>query len=116
MSPLVDSERQQLSNENPINLVLSFITGKSRWNAVMSCAVLRNSGHVFQQIPDIHPAVRDVMMNQTFNIISLQFPEFETMDWIAWFEVKLIPILPSFNEVMLTIATSNVNCTNYQVM
>ncbi|XP_029585184.1 uncharacterized protein LOC115172166 [Salmo trutta] len=69
-----------------------------------------------EEIPDIHPAVRDVMMNQTFNIISLQFPEFETMDWIAWFEVKLIPILPSFNEVMLTIATSNVNCTNYQVI
>nr|XP_046165620.1 uncharacterized protein LOC124002287 [Oncorhynchus gorbuscha] len=69
-----------------------------------------------EEIPDIHPAVRDVMMNQTFNIISLQFPEFETLDWIAWFEVKLIPILPSFNEVMLTIATSNVNCTNYQVI
>ncbi|XP_052341753.1 uncharacterized protein LOC118373719 [Oncorhynchus keta] len=71
---------------------------------------------VKEEIPDIHPAVRDVMMNQTFNIISLQFPEFETLDWIAWFEVKLIPILPSFNEVMLTIATSNVNCTNYQVI
>lgn len=116
MSPFVDSEGQQVSNEQPTNLLPSFITGKARWKAVMSCAVLRNSGHVFQQIPDIRPAVRDVMMNQTFNIISLQFPEFETLDWIAWFEVKLIPILPSFNEVMLTIATSNVNCTNYQVM
>ncbi|XP_045062049.1 uncharacterized protein LOC121539055 [Coregonus clupeaformis] len=69
-----------------------------------------------EEIPDIYPAVRDVMMNLTFNIISLQFPKFETLDWIAWFEVKLIPILPSFNEVMLTIATSNVTCTNYQVI
>ena len=75
------------------------------------------TSHVmFEQIPDIHPDVRDVVMNRTFVIISHRFPQFERPDWLAWFNVKLIPVLPSFNAVMLTSATSNVNCTNYHVM
>ncbi|XP_034153122.1 uncharacterized protein LOC105015949 [Esox lucius] len=69
-----------------------------------------------EMVVDILPVVRDEMMNQTFYIISPHFPQFEQVDWIAWFEVKLIPILPSFTEVMLTNATSYVNCTNYQVI
>ncbi|KAL0969376.1 hypothetical protein UPYG_G00226240, partial [Umbra pygmaea] len=69
-----------------------------------------------EQTLEIIPVVRDYMMNQTFTIISPHFPQFEKLDWIAWFEVKLTPILPSFTEGMLTIAISNVNCTNYQVI
>ncbi|XP_034153438.1 uncharacterized protein LOC109616646 [Esox lucius] len=69
-----------------------------------------------EMVVDILPVVRDEMMNQTFYIISPHFPQFEQVDWIAWFKVKLIPILPSFTEVMLTNATSYVNCTNYQVI
>ncbi|KAL0969375.1 hypothetical protein UPYG_G00226220 [Umbra pygmaea] len=69
-----------------------------------------------QKTLEIIPVVRDYMMNQTFTIISPDFPQFKTLDWIAWFEVKLTPILPSFTEGMLTIAISNVNCTNYQVI
>lgn len=71
---------------------------------------------MFDQVPDIHPAVRDVMMNRTFHIISGRFPQFERADWLAWFDVKLIPVLPSFNAVMLTSATLTVNCSNYKVM
>ena len=71
---------------------------------------------MFQQIPDIQPVVRDVVMNRTFVIISHRFPQFERADWWVWFHVKLVPVLPSFNAVMLTSATSKVNCTNYHVM
>ena len=75
------------------------------------------TSHVmFQQIPTIHPAVRDVVMNRTFVVISPRFPQFERANWSAWFDVKLIPFLPSFNAVMLTSAISKVNCTNYHVM
>ena len=71
---------------------------------------------MFQQIPAIDPAVRDIVMNRTFAVISPRFPGFERDDWSAWFDVKLIPVLPSFNAVMLTSATSEVNCTNYRLM
>lgn len=68
------------------------------------------------QIPDITPAVRDVMMNRTFVIIELKVQEFVAHDWEAWFTVKLIPILPSFTAEMLLKVTAGVNCTNYHVM
>lgn len=55
-------------------------------------------------------------MNRTFTIISIHFPQFKTPDWIGWFKVKLIPVLPSFTAEMLATATSNVNCTDYRVM
>lgn len=71
---------------------------------------------MFPQIPAVPAAVRDVVMNRTFAIISPRFPQFERADWLAWFDLKLIPFLPSFNAVMLTSATSDVNCTNYRVM
>ncbi|XP_058624516.1 uncharacterized protein LOC131535966 [Onychostoma macrolepis] len=68
------------------------------------------------QIPDITPAVRDVMMNRTFVIIELKFQQFVAHDWEVWFTVKLIPILPSFTAEMLLKVTAGVNCTNYHVI
>ncbi|XP_071402622.1 uncharacterized protein [Centroberyx affinis] len=68
------------------------------------------------EVPDIQPVVRDLVMNRTFTIISPHFPGFERQDWFAWFRVILIPVLPSFNPVMLKSATSNINCTNYHVV
>ena len=56
------------------------------------------------------------MMNLTFKIISVKFPQFETSDWIDWFEVKLTPVLASFTAEMLATAINNTNCTNYRVM
>ncbi|XP_036412854.1 uncharacterized protein LOC118797685 [Colossoma macropomum] len=69
-----------------------------------------------EQVADIIPAVRDVMMKRTFEIISIEFPQFETLDWIEWFEVKLNPVLPSFTAEMLVTTISNTDCTNYRVM
>ncbi|KAL7845119.1 hypothetical protein AOLI_G00233110, partial [Acnodon oligacanthus] len=69
-----------------------------------------------EQVPDIVPAVRDVMMNRTFEIISAEFPHFETLDWIEWFEVKLTPVLPSLTAEMLVTTIKNTNCTNYRVI
>ncbi|XP_031435319.1 uncharacterized protein LOC116223312 [Clupea harengus] len=71
---------------------------------------------VAPEIPDIAPPVRDLAMNRTFNIISVHFPQFEVSAWIAWFHVKLIPVLPSFTTEMLTQTTAQTNCTNYQVI
>ncbi|XP_049325519.1 uncharacterized protein LOC111196156 [Astyanax mexicanus] len=64
----------------------------------------------------IVPAVRDVMMNRTFQIISIKFPQFETSDWMEWFDLKLIPVLPSFTAEMLQITITNITCTDYQVI
>ncbi|XP_036413703.1 uncharacterized protein LOC118798378 [Colossoma macropomum] len=69
-----------------------------------------------QVVYDIIPAVRDVMMNRTFKIISIRFSQFETSDWIGWFKVNLISVLPSFTAEMLINATANINCTNYHVI
>ncbi|XP_036412844.1 uncharacterized protein LOC118797675 [Colossoma macropomum] len=69
-----------------------------------------------QKAPVINPAVRDVMMNRTFKIISMKFSQFQTYDWYDWFKVKLISLLPSFTAEMLTNATLGISCTNYQVI
>ncbi|XP_037399264.1 uncharacterized protein LOC119264717 [Pygocentrus nattereri] len=69
-----------------------------------------------QKIHDINPAVRDVMLNRTFTIISVKFSQFQTSDWMHWFKVNLITLLPSFTVEMLTKAMSGISCTNYQVI
>lgn len=71
---------------------------------------------MLRQVPDIRPAVRDVVMNRTFALISPHFQSFETHTWFAWFHGILVPVLPSFNSIMLKIATANISCINYHVM
>lgn len=83
---------------------------------VLSFGIIHNPGFVFLQVPDIPPAVRDVMMNRTFTIIDSKIRKFDTPDWVGWFTVKLIPILPSFTAEMLVTVTADINCTNYHVM
>ncbi|XP_056605313.1 uncharacterized protein LOC130421458 [Triplophysa dalaica] len=68
------------------------------------------------QALEIHPVVRDVMMNRTFSIISLHFSNFSYEDWVSWFTVKLVPFLPSLTKEMLERATLSVNCTGYHVI
>ncbi len=80
------------------------------------CVVFKSSHVVIWQVPDFPPAVRDLVMNRTFTIISPHFQRFEADDWSAWFLVKLVPVLPSFSPMMLKNATSNINCTNYRVV
>ncbi|KAI4888125.1 hypothetical protein NFI96_029568 [Prochilodus magdalenae] len=69
-----------------------------------------------EKVGEIVPAVRDVMMNRTFQIISMEFPQFDTSDWTDWFKVKLNPVLPSLTAEMLATAVYNTNCTNYRVI
>ncbi|KAF4117970.1 hypothetical protein G5714_000021 [Onychostoma macrolepis] len=65
---------------------------------------------------DINPVVRDIMMNRTFTIISLHFADFVTDDWVSWFTVKLVPLLPSLTAEMLQTATLNTVCNEYHVI
>ncbi|XP_025756950.1 uncharacterized protein LOC109195787 [Oreochromis niloticus] len=69
-----------------------------------------------EQIPDFQPVVRDRVMNRTFIIISPHFSSFTTKDFEIWFQVKLITILASFTPEMLKNTTTNISCTNYQVI
>lgn len=55
-------------------------------------------------------------MNRTFTVISLHFADFCIYDWVSWFTVKLIPVLPSLTAEMLQIVTLNTDCNAYQVM
>ncbi|KAK1784387.1 hypothetical protein P4O66_015896 [Electrophorus voltai] len=86
-------------------------TGDAFTNVDVFLTALTSQGTV-----NITPSVRDFMMNQTFKIISVHFPEFETSTWISWFTGNLIPLLPSITSEMLTITISNISCTNYEVM
>ncbi|RXN29929.1 putative threonine-rich GPI-anchored glyco isoform X2 [Labeo rohita] len=65
---------------------------------------------------DINPVVRDIMMNRTFTIISLQFADFLSYDWVSWFTVKLVPLLPSLTAEMLQTVTANTDCNAYHVI
>ncbi|XP_042571974.1 uncharacterized protein LOC109071419 [Cyprinus carpio] len=65
---------------------------------------------------DINPVVRDIMMNRTFTIISLHFADFLSHDWLSWFTVKLVPLLPSLTAEMLHTVTSNTDCNAYHVI
>ncbi|RXN29932.1 putative threonine-rich GPI-anchored glyco isoform X2 [Labeo rohita] len=65
---------------------------------------------------DINPVVRDIMMNRTFTIISLHFADFLSYDWVSWFTVKLVPLLPSLTAAMLQTVTANTDCNAYHVI
>ncbi|XP_043101619.1 uncharacterized protein LOC122349577 [Puntigrus tetrazona] len=65
---------------------------------------------------DVSPVVRDIMMNRTFTIISLHFADFGTEDWVSWFTVKLIHLLPSLTAEMLQTATLNTDCNEYHLI
>ena len=82
----------------------------------VNCGMFKCSPVTIWQVPDFKPVVRDRLMNSTFNIISPHFLHFTRADWILWFRVKLVPVLPSFSPTMLQNATSNLSCTNYHVV
>ncbi|XP_051560852.1 uncharacterized protein LOC127445100 isoform X6 [Myxocyprinus asiaticus] len=102
-----------LNNTNQINAVFDRL---EEGNAFKNVDEFLTALSAAPEIPDIIPDVRDVMMNRTFKIIQVRFQDFEAPDWVAWFTVKLIPILPSFTAEMLLTVTAEVNCTNYHVI
>ncbi|XP_028826994.1 uncharacterized protein LOC114785232 [Denticeps clupeoides] len=102
-----------LNDTNQIETVFQFLeNGDAFQNVDEFLTAVTNSS----ELPAISIAVRDIVMNLTFNIISTHFPTFDTADWEAWFKVKLVLVLPSFTAEMLTTTISNIGCTNYQVV
>ncbi|XP_028827815.1 uncharacterized protein LOC114785599 isoform X2 [Denticeps clupeoides] len=102
-----------LNDTNQIETVFQFLeNGDAFHNVDEFLTAVTNSS----ELPAISIAVRDIVMNLTFNIISTHFPTFDTADWEAWFKVKLVLVLPSFTAEMLTTTISNIGCTNYQVV
>ncbi|KAL1246815.1 hypothetical protein QQF64_034818 [Cirrhinus molitorella] len=65
---------------------------------------------------DINPVVRDIMMNRVFAIISPRFEDFGSQEWVSWFTVKLIPLLPSLTPEMLRTVTPKADCDAYHVI
>jgi hypothetical protein len=55
------------------------------------------------------------MMNRVFAVIGPHFEDFGSHDWVSWFTVKLIPLLPSLTPEMLQTATSYADCNAYHV-
>ncbi|XP_015231804.1 PREDICTED: uncharacterized protein LOC107085772 [Cyprinodon variegatus] len=49
-------------------------------------------------------------------IISPSFQVFTAVDFKAWFQVKLVPVLASFTPEMLRGVTTGTNCTNYRII
>ncbi|XP_041809840.1 uncharacterized protein LOC121618410 [Chelmon rostratus] len=96
----IDRVFEQLEEGNALENVNEFLTGLT----------------ADEQVPDLQPVVRDRVMNRTFTIIAPHFPSFTEDDWFLWFHLTLVPVLPSFNAMMLESATSNMSCTNYRVV
>ena len=71
---------------------------------------------LFPQRPEMAPAVRDLAMNRTFQVISRHFQQFGASDWTAWFGARLTAVLPSFTTEMLTLTLARANCINYRVV
>ncbi|KAG9274751.1 hypothetical protein AMEX_G11802, partial [Astyanax mexicanus] len=67
-------------------------------------------------ILNMSPEVRDIMMNRTFSIIKVKFPEFTDSDWRDWFNITLVPLLPSLTPEMLTAVIADLHCTTYQII
>ncbi|XP_028826975.1 uncharacterized protein LOC114785224 [Denticeps clupeoides] len=102
-----------LNDTNQIETVFQFLeNGDAFQNVDEFLTAVTNSS----ELPAISIAVRDIVMNLTFNIISTHFPTFDTADWEAWFKEKLVLVLPSFTAKMLTRTISNIGCTNYRVV
>ncbi|XP_051764956.1 uncharacterized protein LOC127520644 [Ctenopharyngodon idella] len=102
-----------LNNTNQISAVFNRL---QEGNAFENVEEFLTTLSAAPEVPDITPAVRDVMMNRTFTIIREEFRRFEAPDWVVWFTVKLIPILPSFTAEMLVTVAAEINCTNYHVI
>ncbi|KAK9954011.1 hypothetical protein ABG768_016122 [Culter alburnus] len=102
-----------LNNADLIRLVFDRLDGDNALQDVgeFLTALLRTS-----QALDINPVVRDIMMNRAFAILSLHFEDFESHDWVSWFTVKLVPLLPSLTAEMLQRVTSYTDCDEYHVI
>ncbi|KAK9954014.1 hypothetical protein ABG768_016125 [Culter alburnus] len=102
-----------LNNADLIRLVFDRLDGDNALQDVgeFLTALLRTS-----QALDINPVVRDIMMNRAFAILSLHFEDFESHDWVSWFTVKLVPLLPSLTAEMLQRVTSYTDCDAYHVI
>ncbi|XP_076838688.1 uncharacterized protein LOC143484077 [Brachyhypopomus gauderio] len=101
-----------LTNTTQIKLVFNQLeTGNAFTNVDEFLTALISLG-----VTNIVPPVRDLMMNETFKIISPQFSQFVISNWTDWFTVKLVPLLPSFTAAMFINATSKITCTSYTII
>lgn len=84
---------------------------------VVLCIFLANSYLAdIWQAPHFAAVVRDRLMIRTFAVISIHFPAFTVEMWFVWFHQRLVPLLPSFTKMMLSNATSYLNCTSYRIV
>ncbi|RXN08375.1 putative threonine-rich GPI-anchored glyco isoform X2 [Labeo rohita] len=102
-----------LNNADLIGLVFDRLDGDNAFQDVdgFLAALTRTP-----QALDINPVVRDVMMNRVFAVISPHLEGFGSQEWVSWFTVKLIPLLPSLTPEMLQTVTSNADCDAYHVI
>ncbi|KAL6491331.1 hypothetical protein MHYP_G00016760 [Metynnis hypsauchen] len=102
-----------LQNIDLINVVLNHLDKGNIWKNLEKLMV--SLGRKSQTL-QINPAVRDIMMKWTFNMISSNFSKFSKAAWIDWFGSKLVPLLPSLTAEMLTITITEVDCATYHVI
>ncbi|KAF4094544.1 hypothetical protein G5714_024740 [Onychostoma macrolepis] len=102
-----------LNNAHLIEMVFDRLEGDNSFQDIEE--FLEALSQTSQRL-DINPVVRDIMMNRTFTIISLDFAGFLSHDWVSWFTVKLVPLLPSLTAEMLQTVTSNTDCNAYHII
>ncbi|KAI4898863.1 hypothetical protein NFI96_022063 [Prochilodus magdalenae] len=102
-----------LNNREMMNAIFKYL---EEGNALQNIKEFLNALVQHSQTIQIHPLVRDIMMEKTFSLISGHFSEFSKADWIDWFDRKLVPLLPSLTAEMLSITLAEVDCGTYHVI
>lgn len=61
-------------------------------------------------------AVRDTMLNMTLTALAPEFPNFQTGDYVMWFQINLVVLLASFRPSVLVVIPANLSCDSYDAM
>nr|XP_055059956.1 uncharacterized protein LOC129443790 [Misgurnus anguillicaudatus] len=61
-------------------------------------------------------AVRDTMLNMTLTALAPEFPNFQTGDYMLWFQTNLVVLLASFRPSDLVVIPANLSCDSYDAI
>lgn len=60
--------------------------------------------------------VRDIILNETLIALEASFVDFETVDYMQWFQVYLGPVIASLQPGSLSVIPRNISCASYEAM
>lgn len=61
-------------------------------------------------------AVRDTILNFSLTALAPAFEKFGPNEFQLWFQVYLVPVIPSLHPEYLWVIPSDISCTSYTAM